>query len=416
MNGFFSKKKKKRNQQVHLFTRAGLYSDAVSSGLVASLADEAMAVSCIESYAVEHNAAALVFAANLSGKKKISEIQVARLARSQELLGPALAYAERTVEVTLGISTEVLFADWGAIRKRRLREAAAALEAEVEEEEERARRRRRWWNWWSPSSSAAPSSSPRSSSPFSNERGLCVSGGAEFAAAMKAAASALELAAAAEKLGGGGGAGGGDDSSLLPEVEAAAKRAEELALSLAPEPRTRPGGGPGIYACGHAEVAGGFAALSRARLLLAMGGKKSGSSENGDKSGGERAAAAARTAAKALEAHELLQFRSPYMEPPRSQLPLAPCLGYLFLKSGDFEAAAGVFRRDLAARPANGRGLLGLSLAIEGLSSTKQGNDNETEERQRLLAATARKTRAAFEAAWRGADAPLGSPCPALSD
>ena len=153
-----------------------------------------MAAHCLESYAVEHNAAALVFAANACGKKKISENQAARLARSKDLLGPGLAYAEGTVEVTLGVSTEVLFADWGAVRKRRFREAQAALEAEVEEQEEKGKgKRRRWWLWPFSSSSSPPPPPP------SNERGLCVAGGAEFAAAMKAAASALELAAAAEK-------------------------------------------------------------------------------------------------------------------------------------------------------------------------------------------------------------------------
>ena len=288
----------------------------------------------------------------------------------------------------------------------------------------------------------------RARAPPSNERGLCVAGGAEFAAAIKAAASALELAAAAEKsaAAGLGGAGGGGDPSPASAAAAAAAaavlRAEGLAASLAPEPRTRPGGGPGIYACGHAEVAQGFAALARARLLLAGGGGdergSDGNGGGGGGSGGERAAAAraaaararARAAARALERHELLQSRAAYMEPPRSQVPLAPCLGLLHLRSGDLDAAASAFRRDLAARPANGRGLLGLALALEGLSAPSVGEaaggeeggeegDEAGEERRRrrlLLAATARKTRGAFEAAWRGADAPLSSPCPALSD
>lgn len=343
---------------------------------------------------------------------------MARLARSKDLLGPALAYAEETVEVTLGVSTEVLFADWGAVRKRRLREAQAALEAEVKEREEGEEKgkRRRWWRWpLSSSSSSSSSASSASSSLFPNERGLCVAGGAEFAAAMKAAASALELAAAAEKaaagLGAAGGAGGGEQSSAaaaLSLAEAAVRSAEALAASLAPEPRMRPGGGPyGIYACGHGEVAGGLAALARARLLLARGGAgaRKTSADDDDE-------AAARAAARALERHELVQSRSAYMEPPRSQVPLAPCLGYLLLRAGDPEAAARAFRRDLAARPANGRGLLGLALALEGLSSEKGKNEMET----RRLAETARRTREAFEAAWRGADAPLSSPCPALSD
>ena len=387
-----------------------------------------MAAHCLESYAVEHNAAALVFAANACGKKKISENQAARLARSKDLLGPGLAYAEGTVEVTLGVSTEVLFADWGAVRKRRFREAQAALEAEVEEQEEKGKgKRRRWWLWPFSSSSSPPPPPP------SNERGLCVAGGAEFAAAMKAAASALELAAAAEKeaaataaaaAGLGGRGGSGDEPSAFSLAEAAVRRAEGLAASLAPEPRTRPGGGPyGIYACGHGEVAGGLAALARARLLLARGGG-GGSGAGAAADDDDKRTAAARAAAAALEQHELLQFRSAYMEPPRSQVPLAPCLGYLLLRAGDFGAAARAFRRDLASRPANGRGLLGLALALEGLSSSPEdlggGRDGkgggEDEGERRRLAATARRTKEAFEAAWRGADAPLSSPCPALSD
>jgi hypothetical protein len=433
---------------VHLFSRAGLWADAVAAGIAASAADDALARACVESYAVEHNAAALVFAANACGRRRVAAAQAARLARSAEALGPALAYAGGTVEVTLGVATEVLFADWGAIRRRRLGGARAAPGAAVEGGQagaEGMERRRRRWGWrWPPSASSAPA---RALAPPSNERGLCVAGGAEFAAAIKAAASALELAAAAEKsaAAGLGGAGGGGDPSPASAAAAAAAavlRAEGLAASLAPEPRTRPGGGPGIYACGHAEVAQGFAALARARLLLAGGGgDERGSDGNGGGGGGggERAAAAraaaaaaarARAAARALERHELLQSRAAYMEPPRSQVPLAPCLGLLHLRSGDLDAAASAFRRDLAARPANGRGLLGLALALEGLSTPSPGEaaggeeggeegDEAGEERRRrrlLLAATARKTRGAFEAAWRGADAPLSSPCPALSD
>ena len=368
-----------------------------------------MAGQCLESYAVEHNAAALVFAANCCGRREVAERQVARLRRSKDLLGPALAYAEGTVEVTLGVSTEVLFADWGAIRRRRFQEAEAALEAEVEEEEkkEKEKKTKKWWSFSSSSSSLSPA--PSSSS---NERGLCVAGGAEFAAAMKAAASALELAAAAdEKVGGGGG---------LSLAEAAVERAESSPLRSPPSRRTRPGGGPGIYACGHREVASGFAALARARLLLlVVSAAAEGRSGNDDENDGEKAAARARAAAEVLEPHELSQWRSAYMEPPRSQLPLAPCLGYLYLRAGDFDRAAEAFRRDLRARPANGRGLLGLALALEGLSassssSTTKGNNNETESRR--LAATAAKTRRSFERAWSGADAPLSSPCPALSE
>ena len=423
---------------VHLFSRAGLWADAVAAGIAASAADDALARACVESYAVEHNAAALVFAANACGRRRVAAAQAARLARSAEALGPALAYAGGTVEVTLGVATEVLFADWGAIRRRRLGGARAAPGAAVEGGQagaEGMERRRRRWGWrWPPSASSAPA---RALAPPSNERGLCVAGGAEFAAAIKAAASALELAAAAEKsaAAGLGGAGGGGDPSPASAAAAAAAaavlRAEGLAASLAPEPRTRPGGGPGIYACGHAEVAQGFAALARARLLLAGGGgDERGSDGNGGGGGGGERATAARAAARALERHELLQSRAAYMEPPRSQVPLAPCLGLLHLRSGDLDAAASAFRRDLAARPANGRGLLGLALALEGLSAPSVGEaaggeeggeegDEAGEERRRrrlLLAATARKTRGAFEAAWRGADAPLSSPCPALSD
>ena len=432
---------------VHLFSRAGLWADAVAAGIAASAADDALARACVESYAVEHNAAALVFAANACGRRRVAAAQAARLARSAEALGPALAYAGGTVEVTLGVATEVLFADWGAIRRRRLGGARAAPGAAVEGGQagaEGMERRRRRWGWrWPPSASSAPA---RALAPPSNERGLCVAGGAEFAAAIKAAASALELAAAAEKsaAAGLGGAGGGGDPSPASAAAAAAaaaaarRGARRLARPGAPN---APRGGPGIYACGHAEVAQGFAALARARLLLAGGGgDERGSDGNGGGGGGggERAAAAraaaararARAAARALERHELLQSRAAYMEPPRSQVPLAPCLGLLHLRSGDLDAAASAFRRDLAARPANGRGLLGLALALEGLSTPSPGEaaggeeggeegDEAGEERRRrrlLLAATARKTRGAFEAAWRGADAPLSSPCPALSD
>lgn len=408
------KNREKKTSQVHLFTRAGLYPDAVSSGIVASQADDAMAGQCLESYAVEHNAAALVFAALSCGRRRIAENQISRLRRSEELLGPAVAYAEGTVEVTLGISTEVLFADWGAIRRRRFQEAEAALETEAEEVE-RKEKEKKEKKWWSFSSSPSSSSSSPSSLSTSKERGLCVPGGAEFAAAMKAAASALELAAAAEKIGGGIGGGGGGkvDSSL---AEAAVRHAEELASALAAEPPTRPGGGPGIYACGNREVASGFAALARARLLLVSAAAEGKSGNEKEQENDGEKAAAARAAAKVLEKHELSQSRTSYMEPPRSQLPLAPCLGYLHLRAGDFDQAAEAFRRDLRARPANGRGLLGLALALEGLSRDRSSGDRKNETERERLSATARETRRSFERAWRGADAPLSSPCPALSE
>lgn len=75
-----------------------------------------------------------------------------------------------------------------------------------------------------------------------------------------------------------------------------------------------------------------------------------------------------------------------------------------------------MFRRDLASRPANGRALLGLSQALEGIISSRSEDGKSETERQLLLAATARSARKAFEAAWEGADDPLSSPCPALSD
>lgn len=138
---------------------------------------------------------------------------------------------------------------------------------------------------------------------------------------MKAAASALELAAAADSAAAAGGGRGGRDFSIVA-------RAEALAASLAPEPETKPGGGPGIYACDHREVASGLAALAKARLLLAKGGGGKGENEKNDgRTSAAAEAAAAGAAAKVLEKHELFQFRSAYMEPPRSQVPLAPCLG-----------------------------------------------------------------------------------------
>jgi len=386
---------------VHLYTRVGAYSDAVSAGLSASLADDALARACIESYAVEHNAAALVFAANLAGRRKISTQQIEqRLARSSQVLGPAMSYAEGSIEVTLGISTDILFADWSGIRERRQRKEFERLEVEVEGE---GKEQQQWWRFWGKKQKQPPLL-PVSS----KERGLCVSGGSEFAHAMLSAASSLELAAQADKEANkekfpSSSSSSSSPSAFFKAADVAVAYAKRLASSLPLEPQTHPGGGPGIYACGHREVAEGVVALARARLLLAKGGVKE---KNGNDGGGENAsaaaAAAAAAAAKVLEPHERLQFNSPYMEPPRSQIPLAPCLGYLLLRAKDFRGAAEAFRRDLASRPSNGRGLLGLALALEGTDAAGS--------------AAAKRTREAFELAWKGADAPLSSPCPALSD
>ncbi len=80
-----------------------------------------------------------------------------------------------------------------------------------------------------------------------------------------------------------------------------------------------------------------------------------------------------------------------YSEPPRYFFPVRESLGGAYLRAGKPAEAERVFRADLARNPENPRSLFGLSAALE-----RQGRVDE-----------AARAKAAFEHAWRWADATL---------
>ncbi len=105
-------------------------------------------------------------------------------------------------------------------------------------------------------------------------------------------------------------------------------------------------------------------------------------------------------AASLLEQAADIEDTIGYMEPPLWLQPVRHTLGAVYLKAGDYEQAARVYREDLENWPRNGWSLLGLSQALEGAGDT----------------ALARATRREFEAVWANADDPAGSSCRCIAE
>ena len=194
----------------HAYARAGAWGDAVAAGQRAMRGDARLAAACVESYAVEHNAAAVAHAANLGGDVAASAAAAAWAGRAVDAGGPALAYAGGTREATLPAWAAVLFADWARVR-------------------------------------ALPPLTPAS-------RGLCVGGGREFAGAVRAWADAMAAAAAVAR-----------GSQPRPALAAALAALQAAAAAVPPEPPTAPGPAPGIYACAHTVIASRLLRSARAR-------------------------------------------------------------------------------------------------------------------------------------------------------
>jgi tetratricopeptide (TPR) repeat protein len=69
-----------------------------------------------------------------------------------------------------------------------------------------------------------------------------------------------------------------------------------------------------------------------------------------------------------------VQDALPYTEPPFWYYPTRQSLGHAMLQAGDYEAAEGVYRADLAQYPRNGWSLFGLSLSLDGQGKTEEAS------------------------------------------
>ena len=202
----------------HVFARTGWWADAVRAGRAALAADRAAAGACVEAYAVEHNAASLVAAANANGDREAAAEAAAFLADAPRVAGPALLYANGTADVATLTYHRIQFADWGALA--------------------------------------------REEAPGPAARTQCLGGGRE--AATVAHALGVALAAAAR-------AGPGASEVALAPVRAAVAALDAAAAAVPPEPRTHPGPPPGLYACEHVSMASVAVAVGRARLAALEG-------------------------------------------------------------------------------------------------------------------------------------------------
>ena len=207
----------------HAFARAGRWRDAVRAGRRALAADTHLASACVESYAVEHNAAALAHAADLGGDKGASAAAAAFAASAPDKAGPALAYAGETREATLSVWRTVLFADWGALR-------------------------------------SLPPLTPRS-------RGLCLVGGRAWAGAARAWGQGMAAAARVARAE----AGGRRDASTRAALATAVAALDAAIAAVPPEPITVPGPPPGLYSCGHETIAPRLARVVAARVAVLDG-------------------------------------------------------------------------------------------------------------------------------------------------
>ena len=323
----------------HLFSRIGFYADAVRAGLAAIAADEAVGAACVEAYAVEHNAVSLASAAAANGDANAEAAALRALERLPFHGGPAMLYAGGTVDVATATFHRIMAADWRALE-------------------------------------TAPRPGPLDRTP-------CLAGGREAATVAWALGRALAACARAQRAAVRGNATGQARDAAARARAAAGAAVDAVATAAAavpPDPITLPGPSPGLYACEHEAVAAAAVAAATARLALLDGDP----------------ASAATILGPAVTAADV---DGPYYEPPRHMWPLAPCLGWALLAARDADGAERAFRGDLAVRPSNPRGLLGLSLARAALGDAAGAAD--------AAAASARR--------WRGSKA-LVSPCAAFSE
>ncbi|MFC1764089.1 tetratricopeptide repeat protein [Planctomycetota bacterium] len=108
----------------------------------------------------------------------------------------------------------------------------------------------------------------------------------------------------------------------------------------------------------------------------------------------EQGEEAVRLLEKAIVIDDTLAFR----EPPQWLQPTRHTLGAVYLKSGGFEQAERVYRKDLEKWPSNGWALYGLSRALQ-----LQGKDEQ-----------AQKVDHQYREVWKYADAMTDTSCKCL--
>jgi hypothetical protein len=393
----------------HVYVRVGRYRDAVRSNAAARRHDVSAAAAgrCAPAYVPEHNAQLASYAAAAAGMERAA-LASALGARRLRSVAPDL-YVARGTEWTTVPLLRARFGDWRAVllpeapRAARGGAAAAAGEGEGEDEDEGGEEDGDF--------ARGPLRPPRP-----DARARTSAGGFAFSKVVYRYVRLLALAARAEAQGeaaaAGGGGGGADRAAVARELRAL-RRAARDARALR-EPITLPGGSPGLYASGNAQLAPIYERIGTARAEMAQAQKPG-------------AAATISRARAALEQAAELERALPYFEPPMLEAPASACLGWLLLERADEpRAAAETFRRELAERhPENPWALGGLAAALERIRERRRsdGGASAASAEDRELADVRRRA----ERAWRDADPDVrarffgpaaaggGSSCPQFS-
>jgi hypothetical protein len=437
----------------HVYVRLGRYRDALRSNAAARHHDVSVAARsrCAPAYVPEHNAQLASYAAAAAGMERAA-LGSALGARRLRASLPDLYVARGTEWATVPL-LRARFGDWRAVLlpegPRSGVVAAAADGVDKEEEDSRV---------------GAPEDVPGEEKakpdpdfargpllpPPLDARARTLAGGPGFAKVVYHYVRLLALAARAEAERVNG-VDGSATSLTTPSLELQVAR-ELRALRRAAadrhalrEPRTLPGGSPGLYASGNAFIAPIYERIGTARAEMVQAARWRAQEEREQQAGSpppppqgwrrrkrhqrrqrqrqRLAAAAERRALAALREAVELERGLPYFEPPMLEAPASVCLGWLLLRARgggggtpEEEEAARVFRRELAERhPENPWALVGL------LSALERRKDKSADQEAEFA-----NVRRRAERAWRHADASVrerfgpgsggtSSSCPQLS-
>ena len=455
----------------HVYVRVGRYRDALASNAAARRHDVAAASGgrCAPGYVPEHNAQLATYAAATAGMERAA-LASALGARRLRALVPDL-YVARGREWTTVPLLRARFGDWRAVLLDEApRSSSVGFRAEAGNDE------------------ADPDADDDADDPVADAefargplmppppdaRGRTLSGGRGFAQVVYHYVRLLALAARADAAAVRGDPSDGREDS--PALQRAAVARELRALRRAAgdadalrEPRTLPGGAPGLYASGNARLAPIYERIGTARSELAQVARWRAERERrwkqqqqqqeqqqeqqqqeqeqqeqqqqqqpqggrGPPPASRAEAAAERRALAALSEAAELERALPYSEPPVLEAPASACLAWALLRAGGrAQEAAEAYARELAERHAeNPWALAGLFEALEqrqqqlGQSVSGAPDGGLQEERQREL----QEVRQRAERAGRDADAAVrsrfgigggksggggGSSCPQLS-
>lgn len=353
----------------HVYVRVGRYRDAHDSNAAARGHDVGVAAQtrCAPAYVPEHNAQLASYAAAAAGMARAAVASALGARRLRASLPDV--YVARGTEWTTVPLLRARFGDWRPVL---LAEESELLTPAGKEELDALVR-----------GPLLP--------PPSDARARTSAGGRGFATVIYHYVRLLALAARAD-------AGDGADSAAQLALELRRLRRAARDQRALREPRTLPGGAPGLYASGNAFLAPIYERMGTARAELAQAARwrwrRGGRGRAGDEKAERLAAASERRALSAMQQAVELERALPYFEPPMLEQPASSCLGWLLLRLGKAQEAARVYRRELAEwHPENPWALTGLERALRSAG----GGLEEEEE--------AKRVRERVERAWQHADA-----------